>query len=673
MFFSFVGDSSGFVSTSSTQSKKTLTPSAKSNPSDKIIIATVGADKLSLSDFETSFAKNNGGPEKAAELKMEDRERYLDLLIRFKTKVYEARQQGLVRDSAIQEELKAYRASVASSYILEKEVIDPAVQELYNRKLWEVRVSHILFMCAATASPAETLAAYKKAMTALNEIPKNGFEATAAKYSEDRSVQTNKGDIGYFIPGRMIPEFEDACYRLKPGQMTPKPIRSRYGYHIVKLTDKIKNLGAGDVSHILRRHGLAAGDTVIARDSIQIIYEFLKNGMPFELAAMKFSQDPNTAARGGEVGTFDRAQIPNAELATALFATPVGQYSKPFEAPYGWHIFKMRRRAGIKPFEEQATDLRNLYQQYRYETDHQNLVKVLRGKYKTTLNDNVFADLMKSIDTAKSTTVAGWNDTLTTAMLNKTLFSIGGNKYPVQVFVRFLLETKSYEQVLLTTANIKPILDKFVDTKTLEVYALTRAEKYPEFVALMKEYEEGILLYRMEQDEVWKNVIVNDSLLRLYHETVKEKYTWPNRVNFAEIFVESDSEAYHITEQIYKGRSFGEAAAELTIRAGYKEKNGEWGLISAETNELSKTAYTQDTGKISLPLQYESKWSIVKTLLKDPARLKTFEEVKPEIASAYQDMMSKKIEDRWVEALKKKHNVSVFKERLVDAYGKKPK
>ena len=87
------------------------------------------------------------------------------------------------------------------------------------------------------------------------------------------------------------------------------------------------------------------------------------------------------------------------------------------------------------------------------------------------------------------------------------------------------------------------LTNKLLDVAALEEHARHATERYPMLANLLKEYQEGILLYRIEQDEVWKKVVVNDSLLKEYYNAHKEEYRWPERVNFAEIFTVADSMA----------------------------------------------------------------------------------------------------------------------------------
>lgn len=196
-------------------------------------------------------------------------------------------------------------------------------------------------------------------------------------------------------------------------------------------------------------------------------------------------------------------------------------------------------------------------------------------------------------------------------------------------------------------------------------------ERFPVLANLLKEYEEGILLYRVEQDEVWKKVVVNDSLLKEYYNAHKEEYRWPERVNFAEIFTLGDSSAKAAYWKVMYGEDFLNVAQEYTNRSGYKERKGEWGFQPFTTNDLSSKASTMAVDSVSEPFQYQSGWSIIKTLAKDSAHVKSFEDATPEVASGYQEMATKKREQDWEESLKNIYPVTINKEALKEAFKRK--
>jgi peptidyl-prolyl cis-trans isomerase SurA len=215
------------------------------------------------------------------------------------------------------------------------------------------------------------------------------------------------------------------------------------------------------------------------------------------------------------------------------------------------------------------------------------------------------------------------------------------------------------------------LVTKLVDVVALEQHARHAAERYPVLAQLLQEYEEGTLLYRIEQDEVWKKVMVNDSLLRDYYNTHMENFRWPERVNFAEIYSETESGAKAAYQKVKSGKDFMDVVQEYTNRPKYPEKKGVWGFQVFTFNNLSMKASTMAIDSMSAPFKFEAGWSIVKVLGKDSAHVKTFEEAMSEVASGYQEMASKQREQEWIEVLKKKYPVTINKEALTEAFKRK--
>jgi peptidyl-prolyl cis-trans isomerase C len=101
----------------------------------------------------------------------------------------------------------------------------------------QVRASHILIKVDSKATESEQAEALKK-IKAVQEKQKKGedFAQLAKTYSEGPS-SSKGGDIGYFIRGQMAPPFEEAAFKMKPGEVSDV-VKTRFGYHLIKVTDK---------------------------------------------------------------------------------------------------------------------------------------------------------------------------------------------------------------------------------------------------------------------------------------------------------------------------------------------------------------------------------------------------------------------------------------------------
>ena len=101
-----------------------------------------------------------------------------------------------------------------------------------------IRASHILVAVRRDAPPEETLAAETKINGLADRIKKGeSFDALAKQYSDDPNAKQTSGDLDYFSRERIMPEFADAAFKLKVGEVGG-PVRTQFGYHLIKVTDR---------------------------------------------------------------------------------------------------------------------------------------------------------------------------------------------------------------------------------------------------------------------------------------------------------------------------------------------------------------------------------------------------------------------------------------------------
>ncbi|GEK31586.1 foldase protein PrsA [Kurthia zopfii] len=108
-------------------------------------------------------------------------------------------------------------------------ISDEEIKKNYDRQKTSLKASHILVADEAAA---------KKIEKQLKEDPKK-FAAIAKKESTDQASASKGGELGWFGPNEMVEEFTNAAYDMKKGEIS-KPIKSSFGYHIIKLEDTKK-------------------------------------------------------------------------------------------------------------------------------------------------------------------------------------------------------------------------------------------------------------------------------------------------------------------------------------------------------------------------------------------------------------------------------------------------
>lgn len=122
------------------------------------------------------------------------------------------------------------------------------------------------------------------------------FALMARTHSEDAS-SGNGGELGYFVRGQMVPEFEAAAYKLKKDSISPI-VESQYGFHILQLVDRRGE--RINVRHILIKPKLVSSDLMAARNLLDSIYNLIRiDTLKFENAAKLYSDDEHTKGQGG--------------------------------------------------------------------------------------------------------------------------------------------------------------------------------------------------------------------------------------------------------------------------------------------------------------------------------------------------------------------------------------
>lgn len=218
----------------------------KENP----VVLEIGNKKVTLEEFEAIYKKNADENKTSTPEELKD---YLDLYIKFKLKVVEAEALGMDTLPAFVQELEGYRKQLAQPYLSDREVTEGLIKEAYERMKSDVNASHILVKVSQEAEPKDTLAAYNKILKIRKRIiTGEDFEKVAAETSEDPSAVKNKGNLGYFTVFQMVYPFESAAYNTEVGKIS-MPVRTSFGYHILKVNDKRPARGTMKAAHIMIR------------------------------------------------------------------------------------------------------------------------------------------------------------------------------------------------------------------------------------------------------------------------------------------------------------------------------------------------------------------------------------------------------------------------------------
>ena len=230
-------------------------------------VLTIVDDNISLEEFKNVFYKNNHNADISADY-LND---YMELFMKFKLKVREAQELGLDTIPSFVNELDGYRKQLAKPYLKNEEFDENMLTEAYERISFDVNASHILIAVDEKATDDEVKVAEQKAITIKKDIldGKLSFGDAAKKNSDDKSAVSNGGELGFFTAFMMVYDFETAAYTTKIGEIS-NPVRTKYGFHLVKVNDKRKAVGKVKVAHIMFKTGQGADENKLnqAKDKI---------------------------------------------------------------------------------------------------------------------------------------------------------------------------------------------------------------------------------------------------------------------------------------------------------------------------------------------------------------------------------------------------------------------
>ncbi len=112
----------------------------------EIILSKYDDHDISMGEFEKQYEKNAGSIDAAKKDSLSKYKNFLDLYTNFKMKLRDAVVRGYQNDPELNKELLDYEKKVGVTYLLEKQIVDPGIRDLYNKRKWELRVSHIMIV-----------------------------------------------------------------------------------------------------------------------------------------------------------------------------------------------------------------------------------------------------------------------------------------------------------------------------------------------------------------------------------------------------------------------------------------------------------------------------------------------------------------------------------------------
>ncbi len=623
---------------------------ANAQTSNKEVLFTINDKPFYTDEFIRVYNKNL---DLVKDESQKDLNQYLELFIGYKLKVTKANKLELQNNTQYQTELKSYRTQLSKNYTSDSKVTKELVDEGYKRLLKEVNASHILILSDENAAPADTLAAYNKIIGIRERIIKGeDFGTLAAEFSQDPSAKDNKGNLGYFTSFKMVYAFENGAYKTPVGAVS-MPVRTRFGYHLIKVNDVRDNRGEIAVAHIMilkNKDGVAVED---AKETINDIYQKIQQGEKFDELAKQLSEDKSSASKGGVLNRFASGQLSSEEFENQAFSlSKENPISKPFETNFGWHIVKFIERYPVKSYEESKAELENkISKDDRSRLITNSLTEKLRAKYPIQKDAKLYATIAKSVTDEFFNNK--WAVPTDTNKYDKTLFSIGTKNFKGTEFLEYVYtKQKAGSSIRPISKLTNSLFESFVDEKRNQYYNDNLEVEFPEFSAVMDEYRDGLLLFDLMDKEIWQRSKSDTLGIKAFYETQKDKHLWKTRAN-CEIYSSTELSKMKKVLSMLKRKQTSKDIKEKfnskdNVSVMYYEGIYEEGADALPKGTKMEIGVSEITNKGEY--YYVSN---VKEVL--PAGPKTLDECRGKLVNDYQQYL----EQNWVNELKKEFTVKV--------------
>lgn len=631
---------------------------------DKKVLMTIGDQPVTVKEFNDVYTKNNL---KGDVVEKKTVDEYLDLYATFRMKVMEATEMKLDTSAKFQKELAGYRKQLAKPFLSSDNITDELLQEAYQRKLKDIRASHILIRCDKHALPSDTLKAYNKAMEIRKKALKgDDFGDLAVRYSEDPSAKDmkatettpfrkgNRGDLGYFSVFDMVYPFETGAYNTKEGEIS-MPVRSDFGYHIIKVESVTDAMGTIQAAHIFLQlpADASAEDEAAMKTKADNIYKELmdQEGKNWNEAVSNYTDDRGTVSRGGALSNFTVSRIVP-EFIEVCKSIEINEIAKPVRTSYGYHIIKLLGKSGVGSFEKESKGLtERIEKDMRSKKSEEVVLRQVRKEYNFKANDKNIEAFMA---TADSSILNAAYEPSSEVKMDATLFTIDGKATKVSELVDYIKEKQMPQKYVTAPTYAYQLYETFANEKVMTYADEHLEEKYPEFKALVQEYRDGILLFDLMDLEVWNKAVKDTTGLKEFHERNAAKYMWEDRV-FATLVTVNRAEALPSVMALIDGgtpldslRSFitRDSIPYTFVRKGYFQKGDNQFVDQTEWKEgvVNQIHSTVDESTVVVCIREVRK-----------PEQKTLREAKGLVTSDYQV----ELEDKWVKSLREKYPVKV--------------
>lgn len=613
------------------------------------VLFTVDGKSVMASEFVRVYSKNL---DLVKDESQKDIDAYLKLFINYQLKVKEAKRLELDKDANYIKEFSNYKSQLTKNFMSDSKVTETLVKEAYDRSTMDVKASHVLIRI--DENEKDTTEVYNRLLKLRNRILDEGYATVQKEVHNGKTVFAE--DLGYFSAFKMVYPFETAAYNTNVGEIS-MPFRTRFGYHIVNVTDKRPSLGEVTVAHIMVAND-QKDSLLIPETRIKEIYKKLQQGEKFESLAKQFSDDKSSSSKGGQLSPFTGGQLGSQEFEDVAFSlSKKDEVSEPFKTDFGWHIVKLIEKKATQPYQEVKDVFENkVKRDSRSQLINSALANQLNKRYKVADN-NVALSYFESIIN-DSYFKQAWIVPVDIEQ-DKAFMTIGTKTITYGDFAQYLFKNqRNYaNKKVSVNALINGVYSKYKEEQIILYHKENLEFENEDFAHVLKEYRDGLLLFDLMEKQVWNAASKDTVGLKTFYENHKNDYVWEDRVDAVILTSADEKMIKKAIKLLDKGESIESIKTELN-----KE----------ETQNIISTNDVFEFGDQALPKDFEFLKGISKIYTHNdayhvvmvnsvlPKGSKTLDEARGRVVSDYQNQ----IENDWIKSLNERYTVKVNKRVL---------
>ena len=579
-------------------------------------------------------------------------ERYLDIFIDNIVLYNQARAQGIDTLASLDRAVNDFANLSIVSYNIDQKALEHLSREAADRSKEDVRVSHILVPVSRYAFEKDSLAARAR-IDSVYQALKAGtpFDTLAVKINPGGST----GELGFVTVFQLPYALETAAYQTPVGEFS-EPVRTEFGYHIVRPSERRPARGMVELAHILvMRKGSDSLDTQALAD-IRRAYNRLKEGDDFADVALNYTEDAATQANGGYLGFYSIGEL-LPEIEDMVFALEPGQTTSILALPDCWEIIQVISKVRNDDYETRKDFLnQQVLAGDRYLPARRAYARDKLKIYPLSVDSSQYEAVVETLSNMGFL----WGEWKSSYVENagEPLFTLGDSTFTTSDFYNSLIyDMDKYDERSELRQIVQDKFDDFASSMALGMYVRDLPQTDERIKSSIEEFRRKAIIQTLTDAYCVEQLseVDPDTLMALYNQDTT-RYLWGQRAHYQVVMCRDAATAERVRQMMQQGKDYREVLSLLnkglaSVAEGYE--------LTEETAKVFKPDFDIRLG-VSDIIQEGDNYFVFNILELFPPQRKTYDQALGQVQEDYYALCA----ERYPALLRKGHAVEIFKKQL---------